>query len=62
MKDDIISGFLVGVLGAVAALGVIDKLARMKAFDYASANSAYQEGQIDRLLREKQLASMSGEV
>lgn len=59
MKDNIVSGFLVGVLGALAIVGVVDKLANIRAREYAQANNSYFEGRADEATLKKQLDSLN---
>lgn len=58
MKHDIISGFAVGILAAVAALGVIDKLARVKSCDYTLSQQAYVDGHVDEISHRRRLDSL----
>lgn len=59
MKDSIVSGFLVGVLGALAIVGVVDKLANIRAREYAQANNSYFEGRNDGMVDQKRLDSLN---
>lgn len=58
MKDNIVSGFLVGLLGAVALAGVVDKLANIRAREYAQSNNSYFEGRSDGAVDQKRLDSL----
>lgn len=59
MKDNIVSGFLVGVLGALAIVGVVDKLANIKVRENATASNMYFEGRADEATLRKRLDSLN---